>query len=146
VSDLLPASARVIRVVLADDQPLQRQGHRMVLDSQPDIVVLGEASDGAQVLALTRNELTDVVLMDIQMPRVNGLVAAGHISRDTEVLARGAAPRIILLTAVEVTEETVDEATDGVFAVLFKDTAPELLLATIRAAAAAVPVADDGAL
>jgi len=136
----------VIRVVLADDQPLQRQGYRMVLDSQPDIVVLGEASDGAQVLALARNELTDVVLMDIQMPRVNGLVAADHISRDAQVLALGPAPRVILLTAVEVAEETVDEATDGVFAVLFKDTAPEELLATIRAAGARVPVVDDGAL
>jgi len=144
VSDLLAAPA--IRVVLADDQPLQRQGYRMVLDSQPDIVVLGEASDGAQVLALTRSQPTDVVLMDIQMPRVNGLVAAEHISRDTEVLALGPAPRIILLTAVEVADETVDEATDGVFAVLFKDTAPEVLLATIRAAAARLPVTDDGAL
>ena len=138
--------AAVIRVVLADDQPLQRQGYRMVLDSQADIAVLGEASDGAQALALARNELTDVVLMDIQMPRVNGLVAAEHLSRDSEVLALGPAPRVILLTAIEVTEEAVDEATDGVFAVLFKDTAPERLLATIRAAAATIPVADDGAL
>ncbi|MBK4346636.1 response regulator [Lacisediminihabitans changchengi] len=134
----LPA-APVIRIVLADDQPLQRQGYRMVLDSQPDLVVLGEASDGAQVLALARNELTDVVLMDIQMPRVNGLVAANHLSRDTEVRALGPAPRVILLTAVEVTDETVDDATDGVFAVLFKDVAPEQLLATIRAAAASIP-------
>jgi DNA-binding NarL/FixJ family response regulator len=141
------SSGPVIRVILADDQPLQRQGYRMVLDSQPDIVVLGEASNGAQVLALARNELTDVVLMDIQMPRVNGLVAAEQVSRDAGVLALGPAPRIILLTAVEVTDELVDDVADGVFAVLFKDTDPERLLATIRSAATAgAPVADDGAL
>lgn len=124
-----------IRVVIADDQPLQRHGFRMVLESQDDIAIVGEASDGSQALALVRNEPTDVVLMDIQMPRVNGLVAAAAMADDAAVRQLGRAPRVILLTAVDVDDHIAAAATAGVFAVLFKDIDPEDLLSAVRAAA-----------
>ena len=127
-----------IRVVIADDQPLQRQGFRMVLESQRDIEVVGEASDGAQVLALTRVQPVDVVLMDLQMPRVNGLVAAGRVTTDAKVLELGPAPRIILMTSVDIDDHLPAAAESGVFAVLFKDIPPEDLLSAIRSAAVAL--------
>ncbi len=130
------AASPQIRVVIADDQPLQRQGFRMILQSQDDMTIVGEASDGAQALTLVRNEQTDVVLMDIQMPRVNGLVAAAKIADDAAVVQLGRAPRVILLTAVAVDDHIAAAATAGVFAVLFKDLHPEDLLAAVRAAAA----------
>lgn len=130
-------SGQRIRVVIADDQPLQRAGLRMVLESQPDMIVVGEASDGAQALTLARTEPADVVLMDIQMPRVNGLVAASRIADDSAVRELGRAPRVILLTAVDVDDHIAAAATVGVFAVLFKDIDPEDLLSTIRSAAEA---------
>lgn len=129
------ARAAKIRIVIADDQPLMRSGLRMVIESQPDLVVVGEASDGAQALTLVRTELSDVVLMDIQMPRVNGLVSAARIADDAAVAALGRPPRVILLTAVEVDDHIAAAATAGVFAVLFKDIDPEDLLSTIRSAA-----------
>jgi DNA-binding NarL/FixJ family response regulator len=124
-----------IRVVIADDQRLQREGFRMILDSQDDIDVVGEAGDGKQALALLRREPVDVLLMDIEMPRMNGLVAAGRVAADERVLAQGGAPRIILLTAVDVDDHLVAAATAGAFAVLYKDIQPEALLAAIRDAA-----------
>ena len=81
-----------IRVVIADDQRLQRDGFRMILDSQDDIEVVGEAGDGEQALALLRRGPVDVLLMDIEMPRMNGLVAAGRVGADERVLAQGRAP------------------------------------------------------
>lgn len=126
-----------IRVVIADDQPLLRDGIRMVLESQRDMVVVGEASDGAQALTLVRTEPSDVILMDIQMPRVNGLVAAARIADDSAVAELGRPPRVILLTAVDVDDHIAAAATAGVFAVLFKDIDPEDLLSAIRAAAQA---------
>ena len=129
------AAKAPIRVVIADDQPLQRQGFRMVLESQRDIEVVGEASDGAQVLALARAQQVDVVLMDLQMPRVNGLVAAGRIAADAKVLEHGPAPRVILMTIVEIDDHLPAAAESHVFAVLFKDIPPEDLLTAIRSAA-----------
>jgi DNA-binding NarL/FixJ family response regulator len=128
----------VIRVAIADDQPPQRAGFRMVLESQPDVEVVGEAGDGAGLLALVRRRPTDVVLMDIQMPRVNGLVAAARIAQDEAVAAlQGRVPRVVLVTAVDLDDHLPAAADAGVFAVLYKDADPEHLLDTVRAAAAA---------
>jgi DNA-binding NarL/FixJ family response regulator len=124
-----------VRIILADDQPLQRQGFRMILDSQPDFTVVGEASDGDQVLALARAVATDVVLMDIQMPRMDGIATAARLVSDRDVLTHGRSPRVILLTAVDVDDHLAAAAVAGVFAVMFKDTDPENLLAAIRSAA-----------
>ena len=126
----------MISVLIADDQPLQRAGFRMVLGSQADIEVVGEAGDGAQALAQVRRTPTDVVLMDLRMPRVNGLVASQRITGDARVLALGPAPRIILITALELDENVPSAADAGVYAMVYKDVDPESLLAIVRAAAA----------
>ena len=126
----------MITVLIADDQPLQRAGFRMVLDSQPDIEVVGEAGDGAQVLMRVRLTRTDVVLMDVRMPRVNGLVASERIAGDERVLALGPAPRIILVTALELDDHVPSAADAGVYAMVYKDIEPERLLSIVRAAAA----------
>lgn len=128
----------MIRVAIADDQPLQRDGFRMVLESQPDIRVVGEAGDGAQLLSIVRRMETDVVLMDIQMPRVNGLAASERVAEDEQVLERqGRPPRVVLVTAVDLDDHLPAAAAAGVFAVLYKDVSPDGLLETIRAAATA---------
>jgi len=126
----------MISVLIVDDQPLQRAGFRLILDSQPDIEVIGEAGDGAQALAQVRRTPTDVVLMDIRMPRVNGLVATERIRTDAQVTALGAPPRIVLVSALEIDEHLPAAANLGAYALLYKDAAPELLLDAIRGAAA----------
>ncbi len=126
----------MIRVLLADDSHLQREGWRLVLGSQPDVEVVGEAGDGAQALGLLRRTTADVVLMDIQMPRVNGLTATERILGDAQVREQGM-PRIILLATVDLEDHVPATAMAGAYAVLWKDSEPEALLDTIREAAAA---------
>ena len=128
-----------MRVLIADDSPGQRAGWRMVLDSQPDISVVAEVGDGARALQIARREPVDVVIMDLQMPRVNGLVASERIVSDKVVLALGPSPRIILATAFDLDDHVVEAARAGVYAVVFKDVDPESLLEIVRAAAAEVP-------
>lgn len=125
-----------IRVLIADDTPAQRAGWRMVLDSQPDITVVGEVGDGAGALALVRSEPVDVVLMDLHMPRVNGIAASTHITTDEMVRTQGDAPRVVLATALDLDDHVAEAARAGVFAVVYKDVEPEALLEIIRAAAA----------
>lgn len=132
-----PAARPLVRVLIADDAPLQRAGWRMVLDSQPDVTVVGEAGDGARALAIVRREPTDVVLMDLHMPRVNGLAASERISGDATVRALGPAPRIVLATAIDLDDHVAAAARAGVFAVVYKDIDPESLLEIVRAAGAA---------
>jgi len=127
-----------IQVLIADDSRHQRSGWRMVLESQPDIEIVGEVGDGARALAVVRRTLTDVVLMDLHMPRVNGLVASERITRDAAVLELGPAPRIVLATALELDDHVADAARAGVFAVVHKDLYPESLLEIVRTAALAV--------
>lgn len=131
-------------VLIVDDQPLQRAGFRLLLESQPDIEVIGEAGDGAQALAIVRRTATDVVLMDVRMPRVNGVVATERISGDAQVLALGPAPRIVLVTALDLDEHIPAAESVGAHAMLYKDAEPDVLLAAIRAAAASeqFPAAD----
>jgi DNA-binding NarL/FixJ family response regulator len=125
-----------ISVLIVDDQPLQRQGFRMVLESQRGITVVGEAGDGAQALAQVRRTKTDVVLMDIRMPRTNGLVASERILSDAQVRSLGVPPRVVLLTALDLDEHIPLAADAGAYAVLYKDVQPEALIEAIRAAAA----------
>ena len=132
------------RVLIVDDQPLQRAGFRLILESQPDIEVVGEAGDGAQALAHVRRVATDVVLMDIRMPRVNGLTATGRIADDAQVRTLGTPPRVVLVTALELDEHVPAAAEVGAFAMLYKDAAPDELLEAIRGAAAHVPPAVGG--
>lgn len=112
----------------------------MVLESQPDISIAGEAGDGARALAIVRRTATDVVLIDLHMPRVNGLVASERITSDAEVRELGPAPRIVLATALDLDDHVAEAARAGVFAVVHKDIEPEALLEIVRAAAVAVDV------
>ena len=127
-----------ISVLIADDSRHQRAGWRMVLESQPDISIVGEAGDGARALALVRRAPTDVVLIDLHMPRVNGLIASERITTDAMVSELGPAPRIVLATALDLDDHVAEAARAGVFAVVHKDIDPESLLEIVRAAAAAV--------
>lgn len=126
-----------VRVLIADDAPAQRAGWRMVIESQPDLAVIGEVPDGARALAVVRREPVDVVLMDLHMPRVNGIVASARISTDAAVREQGAAPRIVLATALDLDDHVAEAARAGAFAVVYKDIEPDALLAIIRAAASA---------
>jgi DNA-binding NarL/FixJ family response regulator len=126
-----------VRMLLVDDSPWQREGWAVLFGSQPDLEVVGQAGDGAQALALLRRERADVVLMDIQMPRVNGLVATERILGDEQVLALGPPPRVILMTGVDLDDHVAAAAQAGAFAVLYKDAEPEALFAVIREAALA---------
>ncbi len=124
-----------VRLLLVDDSPWQREGWALLVGSQSDLEVIGQAGDGAQALALLRAERADVVLMDIQMPRVNGLVATERILGDEKVRELGPPPRVILVTSVDLDDHVAAAAQAGAYAVLYKDTEPEALFDVIRSAA-----------
>ena len=124
-----------IRVILVDDQPLQREGFRLVLESQDDITVVGEAADGAQALALARRTPADVVLMDVRMPRVNGFTATERIRSDAQVQSLGPVPRVVLVTALDLDDHIPTAAKAGAYAVLYKDAPSAALLDAVRGAA-----------
>ncbi|MFE4696991.1 response regulator [Streptomyces sp. NPDC056738] len=120
-----------IRVVLADDQALLRSAFRVLVDSEPDMEVVGEAADGAQAVAVTREERADVVLMDIRMPGTDGLAATRQITADPGL----AHVRVVMLTTFEVDEYVVQSLRAGASGFLGKGAEPEELLNAIRIAA-----------
>ncbi|QXE37268.1 response regulator transcription factor [Streptomyces sp. GMY02] len=121
-----------IRVLLADDQTLLRSAFRVLVDSEPDMVVVGEAADGAEAVALARSTRADVVLMDIRMPGTDGLAATRAISADPDL----AGVRVVMLTTFEVDEYVVQSLRAGASGFLGKGAEPEELLNAIRVAAA----------
>ncbi len=134
-----PRAARPVaplRLLLVDDSRAQRDAWHLLLSTQPDFEIVGQAGDGAQALAQARRTPVDVVLMDVQMPRVNGLTAAGRLLGDAQVRAQGPDPRILLFATVDVDTHVPGAAEAGAFAVLYKDVEPEALFAIIRDAAA----------
>ena len=116
----------MIRVVLVDDQALFRAGIRMLLASQPDIDVVGEAGDGREAIELVRATRPDVVLMDIRMPVMDGLTATA------EILTQPDPPRIVMLTTFDLDEAAARAIRQGASGFLLKDADPEFLLAAIR--------------
>jgi DNA-binding NarL/FixJ family response regulator len=122
----------MIRVLLADDQALVRAGFRALLDAQDDIVVVGEASDGAVAVAEARRLTPDVVLMDIRMPGTDGLEATRAIADDERL----AGVRIVILTTFELDEYVFEAIRSGASGFLVKDTEPVELLRAVRAVAA----------
>ncbi|WP_328298260.1 response regulator transcription factor [Streptomyces sp. NBC_00435] len=126
------APARRVRVLLADDQALLRSAFRVLVDSEPDMCVVGEASDGAQAFELARGLRPDVVLMDIRMPGTDGLAATRLISADPEL----ADVRVVMLTTFEVDEYVAAALRAGASGFLGKGAEPEELLNAIRVAAA----------
>jgi DNA-binding NarL/FixJ family response regulator len=120
-----------IRVLLADDQALLRSAFRVLVDSEPDMQVVGEASDGAEAVALAKRERADVVLMDIRMPGTGGLAATRLISADPSL----AQVRVVILTTFEVDDYVVQSLRAGASGFLGKGSEPEELLSAIRIAA-----------
>ncbi|HKP08191.1 MAG TPA: response regulator transcription factor [Microbacterium sp.] len=116
----------MIRVVLVDDQSLFRAGIRMLVDSQPDLEVVAEASDGREALLAVRESRPDVVLMDIRMPVMDGLAATAELLTDPEP------PRIVMLTTFDLDEAAARAIRQGASGFLLKDAEPEFLLAAIR--------------
>ncbi|CAL9544866.1 Transcriptional regulatory protein LiaR [Streptomyces sp. enrichment culture] len=120
-----------IRVLLADDQALLRSAFRVLVDSEPDMEVVGEASDGAEAVRLAKERRADVVLMDIRMPGTDGLAATRMIGADPD-LAR---VRVVVLTTFEVDDYVVQSLRAGACGFLGKGSEPDELLNAIRVAA-----------
>ncbi|MEF3404946.1 response regulator transcription factor [Agromyces sp. CCNWLW203] len=120
-----------IRVALVDDQALFRAGVRMLVESQPDLEVVGEASDGGAAVDLARRERPDVVLMDVRMPVQDGIAATEQIiaAADRDGVA---APRILVLTTFDLDENAARAIRAGASGFVLKDADPEFLLAAIR--------------
>ncbi|MGH3730710.1 MAG: response regulator [Micromonosporaceae bacterium] len=123
-------SGKPVRVLLADDQPLLRTGFRMVLGSEPDIDVVAEAGDGAEAAELSRRLLPDVVLMDIRMPRMDGVAA-------TRAITEARLPvRVLILTTFDLDEYVVGALRAGASGFLAKDVPAEDLISAIHTVAA----------
>jgi len=116
----------LIRVAIVDDQAMVRAGFRMIVQSQPDLQVAGEAADGQEAIDIVRKERPDVVLMDIRMPRIDGIQATREIANST---------RVVILTTFELDEYVFDALAAGASAFLLKAAPPEDLIKAIRVVA-----------
>jgi DNA-binding NarL/FixJ family response regulator len=121
----------VIGVVLADDQALVRAGFRALLDAQADIEVLGEAVDGEEAIALARRHNPDVVLMDVRMPRTDGLQATARLTEDPSL----SGTRVIVLTTFELDEYVFGALRAGAAGFMLKDVEPAELVDAVRVVA-----------
>jgi DNA-binding NarL/FixJ family response regulator len=119
-----------VRVTIADDQALVRGGFRMILDSREAIEVVGEAGDGEEAVALVSRLEPDVVLMDVRMPRVDGIEATRRI------VASGSRARIVILTTYDVDEYVFAALRAGASGFMLKDVRPPELVEAIRVVAA----------
>jgi DNA-binding NarL/FixJ family response regulator len=120
-----------IAVLLADDQAMVRAGFRMLLEAEPDIQVVGEAEDGAVAVSSVRSLKPDVVLMDIQMPVMDGLEATRHIVAEQSKVAT----RVLILTTFERDEYIFEALRSGASGFILKNAPPEELIVAIRVVA-----------
>ena len=118
-----------IRVLVADDQQLVRAGFRLIIDSEPEMTVIGEARDGLEAIDLARKRAPEVVLLDIRMPGMDGLTAARQIIAQTEC-------RVLLLTTFDADEYVFEGLRAGASGFLLKDLPPEQLCWAVRSIAA----------
>ncbi|MFJ7245790.1 response regulator [Kitasatospora sp. NPDC098652] len=122
-----------IRVMLVDDQELLRTGFRMILQSQGDIEIAAEAGDGAQALDLLRHTQVDVILMDVRMPRLDGVQATRRICLAEDGSPLPNAPHVLILTTFDLDEYAFAALKAGASGFLLKDVPPTELVAAIRA-------------
>jgi DNA-binding NarL/FixJ family response regulator len=122
------SSAEAIGVLIVDDQTLVRAGFRMILEIEPDLQVVGEASDGGQAVAQVAALQPDVVLMDVRMPGLDGIAATRRITADASCQTR-----VVMLTTFDMDEYVYQALQAGASGFLLKDVQPELLVAGIRA-------------
>ncbi|MFF3565142.1 response regulator [Streptomyces sp. NPDC002574] len=127
-----------IRVMLVDDQVLLRTGFRMVLQAQPDMEVVAEAGDGAEAVETLRTAEVDVVLMDVRMPKLDGveatrLICAAPDGTGARVREPGDGPRVLILTTFDLDEYAFSALKAGASGFMLKDVPPDELLAAIRA-------------
>ncbi len=119
-----------IRIALVDDQQLVRAGFALVINSQPDMEVVVEASDGAQALRMLDSYPVDVVLMDVRMAGMDGLTATAQLTAAPS--ASGAAPKVVILTTFDLDEYVMRAIKAGASGFLLKDVPPEDMLNAIR--------------
>ena len=127
-------SAPRVRVVLVDDDPLVRAGLRLMLGGAQRVEIVGEAGDGAEGLAVVDRTSPDVVLMDIRMPRMDGLAAT------RELLGRPDPPKVVVLTTFDADEYVVRALASGASGFLLKDTSPPMIVEAIERVAAGEPM------
>jgi DNA-binding NarL/FixJ family response regulator len=120
-----------IRVLIVDDQSLVRAGFRMILDAEPGIEVVGEASNGLEGVIAARETRPDIVLMDIRMPEVDGLEATRRLLEGAD----GHAPKVLILTTFDLDEYVYEALRAGASGFMLKDTPPERLVEAIRVVA-----------
>jgi DNA-binding NarL/FixJ family response regulator len=118
----------MIKVLVVDDQQLVRAGFRVILDGEPDLTVVGEAADGSEALRQNHELQPDVVLMDVRMPKMDGLEAARRI-------IAGSDARVLILTTFDADEYIYGALEAGASGFMLKDAPPEQLIAAVRAAA-----------
>jgi DNA-binding NarL/FixJ family response regulator len=118
-----------VRVLLCDDQALVRSGFRMILDAREDIEVVGEAQDGAQAIELALRRRPDVILMDVRMPRLDGVEATRRL------VEGGSQARIVILTTFDLDEYVYEALRAGASGFLLKDVQPDQLVEAIRVVA-----------
>ncbi|MBB5789236.1 response regulator [Jiangella mangrovi] len=124
----------VTRVLIVDDDALVRAGLSMMLAGVPDLEIVGEAADGADVPAMVESARPDVVLMDIRMPKVDGLAATETLRRRTDP------PEIVILTTFDTDDHVLRALRAGATGFLLKDTPPADIVAAVRRAAAGEPI------
>jgi DNA-binding NarL/FixJ family response regulator len=117
-----------IGVLVVDDQALVRTGFRMILETEPDLHVVGEAADGEEAVARTASARPDVVLMDVRMPGLDGIAATRRLLADPACRAR-----VLMLTTFDLDQYVYAALQAGASGFLLKDVPPELLVAGIRA-------------
>jgi DNA-binding NarL/FixJ family response regulator len=119
-----------VRVLIADDQALVRKGLRMILELEPDLEVVGEAADGAQAVLATRETRPDIVLMDVRMPRMDGLEATRQL-----LVGGEDDPHVLILTTFDLDDFVYEALRAGASGFVLKDMPPEQLVAAIHTVA-----------
>ena len=136
-----PGAGATVRVLIVDDDPLVRAGLQLIVGGDKALVVVGEANDGQAAVLAVQTLAPDVVLMDIRMPRLDGVAATGQI---TEL--HGDAVRVLVLTTFDADELVVQALRAGASGFLLKDTPPARIVAAIRSVASGEPILSPAAL